>query len=103
MKFKIDMDSFTLGDMEDFEEATGMSMKAALKPVPVMDEETGKRAKDAKGRPLSEANMTAKVLTALVWVSARASNPEMTLADARRIRVTELIIEDAKEDEEGNA
>jgi len=102
MKFTIDPDGFTLGDMEDFEEVTGKTLQAALKKVPVFDEETGERAVDEKGRPLSAASMTAKVLTALVWVSALAENPDLTLADARKIKVTELIFEDSPSDDEGN-
>lgn len=102
MKFSIDPDGFTLGDMEDFEEVTGKTLQSALKPVPIFDEETGERAKDEKGRPLSAADVTAKVLTALVWLSARADNPDLTLADARKIKVTELVFEDSEDDSEGN-
>lgn len=102
MKFTVDPDSFTLGDMEDFEDITGQTLQAAIKPVPVFDDETGERVKDDKGRPVSAANMRAKVLTALVWIAARAENPELTLADARKIKVTELVFESAGDDVEGN-
>ena len=102
MKFSINPDKFTLGDMEDFEEVTGKSIQEALKPVPVFDEETGERAKDAKGRPLSETRIAAKVLTALVWVAGRANDPDLTLEGARRIRVTELLFESEDKDDAGN-
>lgn len=105
MKFTIDPDAFTLGDMEDFEDLTGKSFKDALKPVPIFDDE-GNRQFDEKGRPLSEANVTAKVLTALVWLAHRSNgNPDFTLAEARRVKVTELVFVDdgEKPDAEGNA
>lgn len=102
MKFKIDPDGFTLGDMEDFEELTGKSLQTALKPVPVFDEETGERVKDEKGRPVSAADMSAKTLTALVWIAARATNPDLTIAEARKIKVTELVFDSAEDDVEGN-
>lgn len=94
MKFTIDPDAFTLGDMEDFEEVTGKTLKEALKPVPKYDDE-GNREFDEKGRPLSEAAVTAKVLTALVWVAHRSNgHPDFTLAEARKVRVTELVFVD---------
>lgn len=105
MKFKIDPDAFTLGDMEDFEDVTGKTLKDALKPVPLLDDE-GNRQFDEKGRPLSEANVTAKVLTALVWLAHRSTtNPDFTLAEARKVKVTELVFvgDDEPEDSEGNA
>lgn len=104
MKFQIDPDAFTLGDMEDFEDVTGKTLKDALKPVPLYDAD-GNREFDEKGRPLSEANVTAKVLTALVWLAHRSSgNPDFSLADARKVKVTELVfVDDDKEDDsEGN-
>jgi len=105
MKFSINPDSFTLGDMEDFEEVTGKTLKDALKPVPLYEDDGVTRQFDEKGRPLSEANVTAKVLTALVWLAHRANgNPDFTLAEARRVKVTELVfVEDEDEDSEGNA
>lgn len=101
MKLSINPDDMTLGDMEDFEDATGVSLSKALSPVPVLDE-NGNRVLDDKGRPVKEANVTAKSLIALVWITTRRTNPEFTLADARNVKVTELEFVEQTEGDQGN-
>lgn len=102
-KISLNPDELTLGDLEDFEEATGKSIQDALKAQPVYEDDGVTRKFDDKGRPLSEAKISAKTLSALVWLVKRQANPDFTLQDARRVRVAELIIEDSEpEDSEGN-
>jgi hypothetical protein len=93
-------EDLSIGDLEDFEEITGMQLQKALEAKPVIDPDTGKQVKDAKGRPLREVQISTKVLKALVFLTKRRENPEFTLKDARDVKVTELNFAEA--DEPGN-
>ena len=85
----IDQDTLTIGDLEDFEDAVGVSFQRALTPRPVYGPD-GKRVLDEKGRPVSEADVTAKALKALVWIVKRKEVPAFTLDDARQVPVSAL-------------
>jgi hypothetical protein len=100
VSLKLDPDALTLGDMEDFEDVTGKTIEEVLRPQKVY--ENGKVVKDDKGRPVTEVHIPSKALVALVWVVNRQSNPDFTLADARKVRVGDLEITDGDEDSEGN-
>jgi hypothetical protein len=63
----VNLDDLTIGDVEDIEEITGMSVQDINWEKPPM-----------------------KVLRAMVFVSERKSNPDFTLDDARRVKVSEL-------------
>lgn len=93
-------EELSIGDLEDFEEITGMQLQDALAAKPVLDE-NGKQVKDEKGRPLREAQLSTKVIKALVYLTKRRDNPAFTLDDARNVKVTELNFAEAAE--EGNA
>ena len=97
---KLDPEDLSIGDLEDFEDITGQSLTEALKARPVIDSD-GNRMFDEKGRPLSEAQLSAKVIKALVFVTKRRDNPAFTLEDARHVRISELKFSEA--DVEGNA
>lgn len=75
----------TIEEMEDFEEAAGMSWSAAFKTVKVADPEskTGFR---------EEVDFPAKALRAVVWVLKRKDNPDFTLEEAGKTRVAALKI-----------
>lgn len=105
-KITFDENTLTIGDLEDFEDAIGVELTEALKPVSLRDEEgvvvrhdcanddhecSGDPCKDA-GRPVQTVKMTAKVLKGLVWIASRQDDPTFTLADARNVKVTELDI-----------
>jgi hypothetical protein len=92
-------DDLSIGDLEDFEEITGKSLTDALRAKPVLDAD-GNRTFDEKGRPLSEAQLSATVIKALVFLTKRRENPEFTLADARTVRVADLKFTES--DAEGN-
>ncbi len=118
-KIVFDENTLTIGDLEDFEDAIGMSLTTALKPIPVRDAETGEVVRHdcrndecegavnddgfcrENGRPLQTVDMKAKVLKGLIWIANRQENPEFTLADARNVKVTELDI--VRLDDEGDA
>lgn len=93
-------EDLSLGDLEDFENITGKSLQDALAAKPVLDD-NGKQVKDAKGRPLREAQLSITVIKALVYLTKRRENPAFTLEDARNVKVTELNFTEA--DEAGNA
>jgi hypothetical protein len=93
-------EELSLGDLEDFETITGKTLQEALEAKPALDE-NGKQRKDAKGRPLREAQLSITVIKALVYLTKRRDNPAFTLDDARNVKVTELNFTEA--DPEGNA
>lgn len=93
-------EDLSIGDLEDFEEITGMQLQKALEAKPVLDDE-GNQVKDEKGRPLREAQLSTKVLKALVFLTKRREDPTFTIEDARNVKVTELNFTEA--DEAGNA
>lgn len=99
VNIKFDEDALTLGDLEDFEDVTGVELFEALKPVPVKDED-GKPVRDEKGRPVQSVQLSAKSLKALVWIVLRAERPGFSLDDARNIKVAALEITDSGD--EGN-
>lgn len=102
-KLSINPQDMTIGDLEDFEDVVGMSMDKAFKPVPLLDE-NGERVfeKDAKGvlRPQTTVELSTKALKALIWIVKRQDNPDFTLEDARKIKVSELELQgdDSPED-----
>lgn len=64
----IDVDSLTIGDLEDFEEAAGVSFMQAA--------ESG--------------SMSAKAMKALVWITQRKQDPSFSLDDARNVEVSKV-------------
>jgi hypothetical protein len=98
MKLHINPDAMTIGDLEDFEEITGKPFDKVLAGTVARDDETGDILKDDRGRPIREVSMRAVDLKALIFVTQRAINPEFTIEDARKVRVTDLSIES---DDEG--
>jgi len=59
----VDPDDLTLGEVEDFEQASGTSIANVL-----------------------AGEVSARALIALVWVMKRRDNPAFTMDDARKIR-----------------
>lgn len=74
---RFSVERITVGDMEDLEEITGLSFGELLDALGSAD----------NGGTL---NIPIKVLKALVYVIYRQENPDFTLDDARKVRVTEL-------------
>lgn len=71
MQITIDLNSLTLGDVEDLEEYCG---------VPIMELE---------GR-LRSNRLSTRMLTGLVWIMRRKTEPEFTIAQARELKFTEF-------------
>lgn len=72
MKLTFNEDDLTLADLEDIEDYARMPF-------------TGLEV-DGDGN----ASLPARMLTALVWVTQRHENPDFTVEDARRVRVSEI-------------
>lgn len=116
-KIRLDQSAITLGDLEDFEEITGSDLFEVMKPRVVICEgpyeceydHPHKKGKpianpaDEKGRPLlAMKKPTAKQMTALVYIFGKKTNPGLTLAKARELKVaTELQwdVDETTEDE----
>lgn len=78
MKIKLDPEALTFGDMEDFEEVSGSPLMEAFANV---------------GKSGEMATLKAKDLVALVWICGRAEDPEFTLDQARRVRMSDIEVE----------
>lgn len=66
-KITIDLDDLTLGEMDDFEKASGIGVQ-----------------------DLQDGSMPTQAVIALVWLSQRRANPKYTIEDARKVRMSEL-------------
>lgn len=96
LKAKLDMDDLTFADMEDFENATGVSMSDAVKTEIVRDPITKKPVpdpKDEKGRPLRAVKMSARAMNGMLWLALRKDNPALTFEEVRRMKMSEVDFE----------
>jgi len=66
-KIVLDVDSLTLGELEEFEELTGLTLDS-----------------------LVAGRLPAKAITTLVFLTTRRANPEFTLDDARQLPLSAL-------------
>lgn len=101
MEFTFDPDSMEFGDLEDFEDYVGRPFDEAFAPRPVVDAD-GNRVFDAKGRPEMAVRMSAKAQTCLVWLVGRKTDPGFSIEDARRTKVTSLVLASPPERDRGN-
>jgi hypothetical protein len=92
MKLTVRPNDMSIGDLEDFYDQTGMPIEKAFEPKPVLDDD-GQKVLDDKGRPVKEVQVNPKMLKVLVWIIERASNPDFTLEDARKVKISELEID----------
>lgn len=76
---RFSVERITVGDMEDLEEITG-------RPFSDLIELLGKAESGGK------LSIPIKVLKALVFIIYRQENPDFTIEDARKVKVTELEI-----------
>lgn len=77
---RFSVERITVGDMEDLEEITGLAFGDLL---------------DMLGKAESGGTMSIpiKVLKGLVFIVYRQDNPDFTVADARKVKVSELVLE----------
>lgn len=72
---RFSVDSITVGDMEDIEEATGKPFGEIINQLTSTN---------------GSLSVPVKTLKALVWIIYRQEHPDFTLDDARKIKVSEL-------------
>jgi hypothetical protein len=100
VKLSLDFEDIELGDLELFEEATGLDFVKAVQPVPVIDPETGRKVPDPddpKGRPLMEVLVNSRTLIGMVYIVKKHENPEITLAEVKKIKFTDIEFDDPTE------
>ena len=72
---ELDVNRFTLAELEDLEEATGMSFVQL-------------------GERLQSGDYPIKLLRALVWILRRRTDPGFTLEDARELSLGDIRFQD---------
>lgn len=96
-----DPDEWSFGDLETFEELTGLTLEEAFRATPVRDA-NGDVEKDNRGRPVKGLRLGAKTMLAIVFIAKRQEDPEFTLEDARKVKFGELVMaggDEAPEDD----
>lgn len=102
-KISMNMDDLTFGELETFEDVTGMVMSDAVKTEFVRDGNGRKVADpdDPKGRPLTETKMGVKAMMGLVFLSLRRDDPEVTWEQVRGMKLSDIDFELQEVDDEG--
>jgi hypothetical protein len=100
-KISINMDDLTFGELELFEEVTGLVMSDAIKTEYVRDKNGNRVADpdDPKGRPLQETKMSVKAMMGMVFLSMRRDNAELRFADIRDLKLADIDFELTENDE----
>lgn len=103
-KISINMDDLTFGELEQFEEVTGLVMSDAIKTEFVRDKNGNKVADpdDPKGRPLTETKMSVRAMMGMVYLSMRRDNPDVTWAQITAMKLSDVDFE-LTENDEGKA
>ena len=78
LQINVDFNQFTIGDLEDFEDIVGKPYAQVF----------------AEG---AEGQLSAKAMTALVYITQRREDPNYTLDDARKEKVAALEFASADE------
>jgi hypothetical protein len=86
---QLDPDDLTLGEMEEFEELSGRPLAKMMQGEIVRDEED-QPLRDARGKVVREVDPRVRDVIALVFLAKRRENPDYTLDDARKVKVSEL-------------
>ena len=92
-KVSINMDDLTFGELELFEDVTGLVMSDAVRQEIVRDRRTGMPIPDPddpKGRPLKEVKMSAVAMMGMVFLALRREDPNVTLDTVRSMRMSDL-------------
>lgn len=91
-KISMNMDDLTFGELETFEEVTGLVMSDAIKTEFVRDKD-GRRVADPddpKGRPLTETKMGVRAMMGLIYLSLRRDNPDITWDEVKKMRLSDV-------------
>lgn len=101
-KVSMNMDELTFGELEVFEDVTGLVMSEAVKIVTVTDPKTGMAVpdpEDPKGRPLKETRMSVKAMMGMVYISMLRDDPTVQFADVKKMRLSDIEMEVVEGDE----
>jgi hypothetical protein len=106
-KVSMNMDDLTFGELEVFENVTGLVMSEAVKTVIVVDPNTGRPVpdpEDPKGRPLKETRMSVKAMMGMVYISMLRQDPTTQFEDIKKLKLSDIEMEVLEGDEgkEGN-
>lgn len=74
-RLQLSIDDVSLGDLEEFEEYTGM-------PFTMIDQVQAL---------IESGQMTTKLLTGMALLALRQDNPDATIEDAKRVKITQLM------------
>jgi hypothetical protein len=101
-KISINMDDLTFGELEQFEEVTGLVMSDAVKTEYVRDKDGRMVADpdDPKGRPLTETKMGVKAMMGMVFLSLRRDNPDITWEQVRQMKISDIDFEVVENDDD---
>ena len=99
IEINLSEDSLTIGDLEEFEDITGVSFDEGMKPVHLTDD-SGNLMYDDKGRPTMGVKPSMKMVIALAYISAKKSNPNVTLDDIRNTSVKDFAFTGAEVEDE---
>jgi hypothetical protein len=101
-KISINMDDLTFGELEQFEEVTGLVMSDAVKTEYVRDKDGRMVADpdDPKGRPLTETKMGVKAMMGMVFLSLRRDNPDITWEQVRQMKLSDIDFEVVENDDD---
>lgn len=102
-KIAVNMDELTFGELEIFEEVTGLVMSEAIKTEFVRDNKGNKVADpdDPKGRALTETKMSVKAMMGMVFLSLRRDDPDLTFDRVRQMKLSDIDFELTETDDEG--
>ena len=76
IRLELDVNRFTLAELEDLEEATGLTFTRL-------------------GEVLSSGDYSIKLLRAVVWILRRRTEPSFSLEDARTLSLSDITFEAA--------
>ncbi len=102
-KISMNMDDLTFGEMEQFEDVTGLIMSDAVRTEIVRDPKTGMPLPDPddpKGRPLKETKMGVKAMMGMVYIAMHRDDKTVTFDDVRNIKLSEVDLDLQESDEE---
>lgn len=99
-QLQFDPDAWTLGDMETFEELTGLTIGEAFTEAAVKDS-AGQVEVDNRGRPVKRVRMSAKVMVAVVFIEKRRGDNTFTLDEARAVKISEFVLTGGSPDPKG--
>lgn len=88
-KLRFNPEDLTLGELEEFEEVTGRPFDEVMSEKEVIGPD-GKPVRDKRGRPVRQVRMAMKEITALMWLLTRREDPQFTIEQARKLKISDL-------------